>query len=196
MSPSQAMERSYSLLRNLLRDGKYPPGHRLEANRIANEIGVSMTPVRDALNRLVGEQMVEASIGEGFHVPRLTERDLCDLYEWNSALAVFAARTARTLPDQDAIMGAVHADTLADATGACFELLSRSAPNRELREAIARSSDRLHPFRIAEAQVLEPIYGELEELFASAPRRQTAIRRYHLSRMRAVGDILRARSGK
>ena len=194
MSPLQAMERSYSQLRDLLRAGTYPPGHRLEASRIANEIGVSMTPVRDALNRLVGEQMVEASIGDGFHVPRATERDLCDLYEWNSALAMFAARTARTLPDQEAIDCASHADTLADATDACFELLARSAPNRELREAVARTSDRLHPFRIAEAKILEPVSGELEELFAPAPRQQAAIRRYHLARMRAVGDILRARS--
>jgi DNA-binding GntR family transcriptional regulator len=96
MSPLQAMERSYAALRQVLRDGMHPPGHRLEANRIADELGVSPTPVRDALNRLVGERMVEASSGEGFHVPRLDEGDLRDLYEWNSALAIMAARTSRT----------------------------------------------------------------------------------------------------
>jgi DNA-binding FadR family transcriptional regulator len=196
MSPLQAMERSYAALRQMLRDGMHPPGHRLEANRIADELGVSPTPVRDALNRLVGERMVEASSGEGFHVPRLDEGDLRDLYEWNSALAIMAARTSRTLPDPAAILQAMSGGTLADVTAACFALLADSAPNRELRVAVAHASDRLHPYRIAEAKVLQPVFGELEELLDVPSKRQAAIRRYHLSRMRAVSDMIRVRAGK
>jgi DNA-binding FadR family transcriptional regulator len=195
MSPLQAMERSYAALRDLLRAGAFPPGHRLEATRLADEIGVSMTPVRDALNRLVGEQLVEASSGEGFHVPRPGEAELRDLYEWHSALAVMAARTARTAPDAGAIHEAMGTNTLADATAACFRLLATTSPNIELRTAMARAGDRLHPFRIAEARVMEPVLGELEELLDPSPRRPAAIRRYHLARMRAAGELLRARSG-
>ena len=195
MSPTQAMERSYAALKQLLRDGVYAPGYRLEANRIAEQIGVSMTPVRDALNRLAGEQLVEASSGDGFHVPRLGEGDLRDLYEWNSILVVLAARSARTIPAPRAIEDAMASGSLPDATAAVFGLLAESVPNRELRLAIARASDRLHPFRIAEPQVLEPIIGELEELLEPPSARLTAIRRYHLTRMRAVRDLLRQRSG-
>lgn len=195
MSPTQAMERSYATLKQLLRDGAYAPGHRLEANRIAEEIGVSMTPVRDALNRLAGEQLVEASRGDGFHVPRLGEGDLRDLYEWNSILVVLAARSARTILQPHAIEDAMASGSLPDATAAIFGLLAESVPNRELRLAIARASDRLHPFRIAEPQVLEPVIGELEELLEPSTYRLTAIRRYHLTRMRAVRDLLRQRSG-
>lgn len=194
MSPVQAMERSYAALRDLLRQGAYPPGHRLEANRIAQEIGVSMTPVRDALNRLVGEQMVEASSGDGFHVPRLSESDLRDLYEWHSALAIMAARTARTVPDPAAALEAMAGGSSADAAAACFEFLASSVPNCELRNAIARVSDRLHSYRLAEVQILAPVAGELEEILDDTPRRNAAIRRYHLARMRAVGGILRARA--
>lgn len=196
VSPVQAMERSYAVLRDQLRDGMLPAGHRLEANRIAAEIGVSMTPVRDALNRLVGEQLVEASSGDGFYVPRLTESDLRDLYEWNSALAIMAIRTARTLPDPEAISEVLSRGTLADATDACFTLLSHASPNRELRQAVARTSDRLHSFRLAEAHTLEPVLGELEELFSAPPHGQRAVRRYHLVRMRAAEALLRARSAK
>lgn len=195
MSPTQAMERSYAALRQLLRDGAYAPGHRLEANRIAEQIGVSMTPVRDALNRLVGEQLVEASSGEGFHVPRLDEGDLRDLYEWNSILAVLATRSARTIPAPDAIEEAMASGSLAEATAATFGMLAESVPNRELSMAIARASDRLHPFRLAEPQVLQPIFGELEELLEPSSSRQAVIRRYHLLRMRAVRDLLQQRSG-
>lgn len=194
MSPTQAMERSYTALKQLLRDGAFAPGHRLEANRIAEEIGVSMTPVRDALNRLAGERLVEASSGEGFHVPRLGEGDLRDLYEWNSILAILAIRSARTLPAPSAIEEAMAGGSLPEATAAIFGLLGESVPNRELRLALAHASDRLHPFRLVEPIVLEPILGELEELIEPSASRQAAIRRYHLLRMRAVGDLLRERS--
>ena len=194
MSPVQAMERSYAALCDLLRTGAYPPGQRLEANRIANEIGVSMTPVRDALNRLVGEQMVEASSGDGFHVPRLSEGDLRDLYEWHSALAIIASRTAGTLPDPAAVAEAMASASLADATMACFTLLAGSGPNQELRDAVARAGDRLHPYRIVEARILEPVLGELEEMLLGGAGRNAAIRRYHLTRMRAVSAIVRARA--
>lgn len=194
MSPTQAMERSYAALKQLLRDGAFAPGHRLEANRIAAEIGVSMTPVRDALNRLAGEQLVEASSGEGFHVPRLDEGDLRDLYEWNSILAVLAARSARAIPATAAVEEAMAGGSLPEATAAMFGLMAASVPNRELRMAIARASDRLHPYRIAEPRVLEPILGELEELLEPSAARQSAIRRYHLIRMRAAGELVRERA--
>src|SRR3546814_7069587 len=48
---------------------------RLEAARLATELGVSMTPVRDSLNRLAGERLVHSSPGEGFQVPLLSETD-------------------------------------------------------------------------------------------------------------------------
>ncbi|MCW3838186.1 GntR family transcriptional regulator [Sphingomonas canadensis] len=193
MSPFQAMERSYAALKALLREGAYPPGHRLEANRIAEEIGVSMTPVRDALNRLVGERIVEASSGEGFHVPRLAEGDLRDLYEWHSAVAIMAARTARRIPDEEAIAEALATKPLADATAAVFRLLAESAPNRELRPAVENISERLHPFRIAEEKVSFPMIGHLEEILDPA-KQLAAIRRYHLVRMKSVEELIRLRT--
>jgi DNA-binding GntR family transcriptional regulator len=192
MSPVQAMERSYTALKQSLRAGDYAPGYRLEATRIADELGVSMTPVRDALNRLVGERLVEASAGEGFHAPRLGESALRELYEWNSALAIMATRMARTLPHSDAIQAVLMESSLADATAACFELLARLSPNQELVIAISNASERLHPFRIVEEAVLAPVRGELKTLLDS--RQPAMVRRYHLARVRAVSDLVRARA--
>ena len=103
MSPAQAMERSYATLKQMLRDGVFAPGARLEAIRLSDELGVSMTPVRDVLHRLAGERLVEASSREGFHVPRFTEAALRDLYEWNSALLSMAVRTRRPGVEEAAI---------------------------------------------------------------------------------------------
>lgn len=196
MSPLQAMERSYAALKSLLREGAYAPGFRLEANRIADEIGVSMTPVRDALNRLVGELLVESSSGDGFHVPRLSEANLRDLYEWHSALATMVVRTAPKLHDPADVEAAMAAGDLAEATTGMFGILAETAANRELRDALLGTGERLHPFRRLESLVLEPVLGELEELLEPSPRRHHAIRRYHLTRMRAVPELLRVQAGR
>ncbi|MEG3088349.1 GntR family transcriptional regulator [Sphingomonas sp. PB4P5] len=196
MSPFQAMERSYGVLKAELREGVYPPGHRLEANRIADDVGVSMTPVRDALNRLVGERLVEASSGEGFHVPRLSEGDLRDLYEWHSALIIMAVRICRILPESEQIRDVLAEKPLVDRTSACFALLAEAAPSPELRLAIESAADRLHPYRRIESKAIEPVRGELKEILTQAPGQRPAIRRYHAIRMRAVPELVRARSAR
>lgn len=193
MSPVQAMERSYSAIKQTLREGVYAPGARLEANRLAEELGVSMTPVRDVLHRLVGERLVEASSGEGFHVPRFSEGGLRDLYEWHSALVLIAIRTARhpLAPANEDIESGPAA--LADETAHLFDSMAATAPNREIRAAILNAGDRLHPYRIIEPLVLEPMIGELEELTIADGGQPQSVRRYHLRRMKAVADLLRHR---
>ena len=192
MSPLQAMERSYQALKQMLREGALPPGARLEANRLSDDIGVSMTPVRDALHRLVGERMIEASSGEGFHVPRPSEAELRELYEWNSALLVIAVRTSPEIEHR--LPAAVEGATQADLIALMFEQIGAGSPNREVRAAIASASDRLHPFRILERAVLEPILGELETLGLMGSGRLQEIRRYHLRRIKAVPLLLRAQA--
>lgn len=189
MSPLQAMERSYATLKQLLREGHYPPGARLEASRIAEELGVSMTPVRDVLHRLVGEGLVEASAGEGFHVPRLREAALRDLYEWHSALILMALRTARSPFAPDKLAG----ETMAARTAQLFERFGDIAPNREIRAAIRNAGDRLHPFRMVESEVLEPLIGELDVLTVGDAGLPQAVRRYHLRRMKAVAELIQRR---
>ena len=191
MSPLQAMERSYQALRQMLREGSFLPGARLEANRLALDLGVSMTPVRDALHRLVGERMIEASSGDGFHVPRLSEAELRELYEWNSALLVIAVRTS-SAADHRLPADVGGSPGQADLTALLFSQIADDAPNGEVRAAIASASDRLHAFRLAEQTALEPMIGELEELGLTRSGQLQAIRRYHQRRIKAVPAILRA----
>ena len=192
MSPVQAMERSYVILKQMLRDGIFPQGIRLEANRLADELGVSMTPVRDVLHRLAGERLVDASSRDGFHVPRFTEAGLRDLYEWNSALLVIASRTTRTV-EADVALPPGDAQADAERVAALFARLGAGAPNREIRDAIASASDRLHPFRLLEHHVLQRVEGELVAFDTHGSSQVQAIRRYHLRRMRVVAALLRER---
>lgn len=195
MSPIQAMERSYSAVKDMLREGRYPPGARLEANRLADELGVSMTPIRDVLHRLVGERLVEASAGDGFHVPRHSEAELRDLYEWHSALILIALRTAHACPEP-VTDEQLAEETLAGRTALIFGRIAELAPNGEIAAAIAAVADRLHPFRIAERDVLDPVAGELEELVVPGAGLPQAVRRYHLRRMKAVPALLVRRTAR
>ncbi len=191
MSPIQAMERSYAALHEMLRTGQLPPGSRLEAARLAEQLGVSMTPVRDVLHRLVGERLVEASSGEGFHVPRPSESELRDLYEWNAALLSMAVRTtpAAILATTEPLV----ADSLAERTKELFDRFAASVSNGELRGAILAVGDRIHPYRMIEPNVLATNDDELAEIARPDRTQVQAIRRYHLRRMRAAADLIRYR---
>lgn len=193
MSPIQAMERSYQALKQMLREGRFLPGARLEANRLSADLGVSMTPVRDALHRLVGERLIEASSGEGFHVPQLSEADLRDLYEWNSALLVIAIRTSN---GADVHLPPVveGAPDQAELTELLFSRIAQASPNRELLAALTSAGDRLHPFRVREPDVLAPMIGELEELGRRGSGQLLSVRRYHVRRIKAASALVRARS--
>src|SRR3989344_3702170 len=68
MSPAHVFEPTYEAIKRRLMTGEWATGARIEAARLADDLGVSMTPVRDSLYRLNGERMVDFTPGEGFHV--------------------------------------------------------------------------------------------------------------------------------
>src|SRR5271169_3561956 len=59
----------YGELRAMLRDGVFGPGTKLKLRELALEFGTSLTPVRDALSRLVAEQALESSLNRTVIVP-------------------------------------------------------------------------------------------------------------------------------
>jgi DNA-binding GntR family transcriptional regulator len=187
------MERSYGALRGRLRAGAFVPGARLEANRLADELGVSVTPIRDALHQLVGERLVDMSIGEGFRVPRISEAELRDLYEWLSAILSMAVRTTPPALLATAVEARSAQDALADQTAELFERVASAVPNGELRTAILVASDRIHPFRMIEHDLLRASEAELLELARVDPAQSQALKRYHLRRMRVAPELVRRR---
>src|SRR5690606_41883406 len=86
MSPAHVLEPPCKKLQRMLMEGVWAPGEKLEALRLADELGVSMTPIRDCLNRLVGERLVNMNPGEGYRVPRLSEKAYRDMLCVNAAL--------------------------------------------------------------------------------------------------------------
>jgi DNA-binding GntR family transcriptional regulator len=91
-------ERVYDLLREYLRSGQMRWGEPLREAALAARLGVSRTPVREALARLASEGLVEAH-GRSFTVPALSEEDLQNIYDLRLLLEVEAVRQAALRPN-------------------------------------------------------------------------------------------------
>lgn len=95
--------RVYQALRATLRSGKFAPGQPLQEVQLAAQLGVSRTPVREALARLASEGLV-GSDGRSFIVPSLTLADIDDIYEVRKLIEPEALRhVARLAHDPAAI---------------------------------------------------------------------------------------------
>lgn len=79
-------------LRDQIISGAFEPAYRLKPERIAEQVGASATPVREALMTLTGEGLVSLTPGRGFTVKALTREDIADVMD---AHAYFAAQLAR-----------------------------------------------------------------------------------------------------
>lgn len=90
----------YAELRRKLVSGRIAPGHNLSTRGLATELGVSQTPVRDALSRLAAEGAVEIRSKRRVHVPAMTAQRFDDLLRCRLMLEPEAAVLA--LPFIDA----------------------------------------------------------------------------------------------
>jgi DNA-binding GntR family transcriptional regulator len=82
------------LIREAIVDGRLLPGQRLKEVELARELGISRTPVREALLMLQAEGLVDAAPNRGAVVRSHDAGDLEDLYQLRALLEGFAARRA------------------------------------------------------------------------------------------------------
>lgn len=93
MQQTQA-EKSYRSLWDMLTQGELNPGEQLVNRQLATRIGVSLGPLREAINRLASEGLVENVPGAGAFVRKLTREDLDELYILRDAIESCAAAEA------------------------------------------------------------------------------------------------------
>lgn len=92
-------DRAYSSLRTALFAGRFAPGERIVLRDVADDLGISLTPVRDAVNRLIAERILErgsAGQGGGATVPMIDADQFTQLMTVRASLEPFAAQTAAT----------------------------------------------------------------------------------------------------
>jgi DNA-binding GntR family transcriptional regulator len=85
------------ILRERVVSGMYGPGKRLRIDELADSIGVSTMPVREALITLAAEGLVEGHPHRGFKVGAISENDVLDLFSVHAFCASELARRATGL---------------------------------------------------------------------------------------------------
>lgn len=157
MSPAHVFEPTYDAIKRRLMTGEWAAGTRIEAARLADELGVSLTPVRDSLYRLNGEQLVDFMPGEGFHAHRVTETELRDMLELHLILLLAALATAPRGGGEP-----VSADQdYPDRVAALFLAIARRSSNSEIVASIAALGDRLRLSRNFDEAILGTVADEL-----------------------------------
>jgi DNA-binding GntR family transcriptional regulator len=88
--------RVYAELRAALSEGRFWPGHRFKIRELATALGVSETPVREALMQLVSERGLDMHAGRSITVARLSAAQYVELRTIRLQLEGLAAETATT----------------------------------------------------------------------------------------------------
>ncbi len=153
---------AYQAIRRRILDNVYPPGHQALESALAEDLGISRTPVREALIRLANEGLVEVIPRHGMRVLPVSPLDMREIYEVLTALESAAAETlARRKPSDAELKPLVDAtrdmaralkandlDGWAAADERFHQKLVELTGNRTLIDAVARLGDRVHRARM------------------------------------------------
>jgi len=107
-------DQAYQEILDRVHRGELAPGSRVRDTSLAGQLGISRTPVREALLRLSREGVLDADLGRGFSVCRLDPTEMRQSGAILSALEVLALKTSPDLPsDQLGRLGEIDRELAA-----------------------------------------------------------------------------------
>jgi DNA-binding GntR family transcriptional regulator len=118
LTPRALYEEVAELLRQRIFSRELEPGSWIDELKLAEEYGISRTPLREALKVLAAEGLVTMKVRRGAYVTEVSEKDLADVYHLLSLLESDAAGVVaqRATDAQVAELEALHAELEAAAT--------------------------------------------------------------------------------
>jgi DNA-binding GntR family transcriptional regulator len=181
-----AAETAYAVLREAIVTNILKPGMRLRADELAKKLGVSKTPVREALRKLQAEDLITLQ-GSALSVKVLTEAQLLEIYYTREALEGMAARLAAEnagamdLANLRTILGemkGVHPDRerarLRALTGEFQLALFRAARNDTLFRLLKHLQEQVRQYTgttLSQPGRAKEAYAYCRNLFAAVARR-------------------------
>jgi DNA-binding GntR family transcriptional regulator len=194
----------YHLIFGMLISQEIPPGARMAVDEIARKLGVSQTPVRQALATLEAEGLVTRTHLVGYRAGELmTRRQFDDLFAVRVLLEPQAARLAAEKPAPETLAdmrstqsemtyeasrnGVVPYGTFARHDAELHSAIAEASRNEALRDAVSRLNAHVHLFRLyVDRAVTHDALDEHEEIVSAIehrdPRRAAAAMRAHLRR--------------
>jgi DNA-binding GntR family transcriptional regulator len=205
--------RAYEAIRRGILAGDWPGGQHLGAADLAHQLGISRTPVREALRRLAAEGLIEAFANRGAFVAEISAGDIDEVFEIRALLESHAAaRAATRLAEADIAALAASTECMEAAAGPVRDLalLTRAneafhaaiiaaAANRRLGRLIAsvvRLSWVARTFSIYAPADLQRSIAHHREMIAAFRARDAAWAGAVMqSHIRAARDVFRAAGG-
>lgn len=150
----------FNTLRKAILTGELKPGERLLEIQLANQLGVSRTPIREAIRKLELEGLVIMMPRRGAEVAQITEKDLRDVLEVRRALDALCAELAcdRITEEEKQKLKAAcdefekatntgDATTIAAADVALHDIIVEVTGNRRLIQLINNLSEQMYRYR-------------------------------------------------
>lgn len=169
-------DRTYSVLRNLILEGGLRAGERIVEREVAAVLGVSTTPIKEALRRLETDGLVKTRPRRGTFTTMLTKTELAEMGVIRGALESVVARLAATkITPREAARLSVTLDAMRKATS--------DSDTERLNEANAHFHEQLR--QIADSSYLAKLV-EVLRFFERISR--TELMRHAEERQRAIAE--------
>ncbi len=147
-------------LRDAILTGKLAPGARLMEIQLAETLGVSRTPVREAMKRLEQEDFIEVVPRKGAYVKELNIKDIFDVLELRYLLEGFAAQYAaqnmtafdiktmqKSLDDFERAVNDQDKTALIESDSTFHDTIYSVSKNAKLKETIRNLQEQFYRFR-------------------------------------------------
>ena len=155
-------EEVFDILRGDIMSLRIPPDTRMSIDNLARELGVSQTPIREAMRQLEAMGLVTKRHHVGYcSAPQLTRRQFDELFEMRLQLEPYAARCAAMRMDEQMLdQVRALADRMrpgapppsythfAEADAELHDLVAAGSGNRIIRETLSRLHLHFHIFRL------------------------------------------------
>lgn len=195
----------FNTLRRAILTGQLKPGERLMEVHLAERLGVSRTPIREAIRKLELEGLVIMIPRRGAEVARITEKSLKDVLEVRRALDALSVELAcdritdedkkrlkKACEDFEKATEGRDASVIAKADVALHDIIVEATGNRRLQQLVNNLSEQMYRYRfvyIKEEHIHERLVKEHLEIYESIishdKERAAAAARLHIDNQEA-----------
>ena len=187
---AHAAERAYIRIRKDLLTGRWSAGSHLGEKELAEELGVSRTPIREALRLLASDGLVSLEPNVGASVLRWTKQEIAETYDLRIELEGYAAGLAATNASTEdiALLKQMAEDMEAAAEKADFVRVGEI--NDRFHRLVIEASGNRRLIKLASTllELTVPVYGFSK---FNSYELQRSLQRHH-----ELVDALRRRDGK